>query len=185
MPRHEGYVGRGGAKLKLAIDVLALDLHGAVTADFGCNLGGFTDCMLQEGAVRVYAVDTGYGMLDWGLRNDDRVVVMERTNAMHVTLPEPVALVAVDVGWTKQRNILPSALQQLGDGGAVLSLLKPQYEADKRLVRRGRVAPEDFDLVVETCVADLRQRGFTIEQIIPLPHDRKRKNREAILVVRP
>jgi 23S rRNA (cytidine1920-2'-O)/16S rRNA (cytidine1409-2'-O)-methyltransferase len=185
MPRHEGYVGRGGAKLKRAIDSLALDLHSAVAADFGCNLGGFTDCMLQEGAVRVYAVDTGYGMLDWGLRNDDRVVVMERTNAMHVELPEPVTLVAVDVGWTKQRNILPSALRQLGEGGLVLSLLKPQYEADRRLVRRGRVAPEDFEAVVETCVDDLGQRGFSVEQVIPLPHDRKRKNCEAILVVRP
>ncbi|MHC4480407.1 MAG: SAM-dependent methyltransferase, partial [Planctomycetota bacterium] len=123
------FVGRGGEKLEFALDQLRLGVSGLLAADFGCNVGGFTDCFLHRGARRVYAVDTGYGMLAWKLRQDERVVVMERTNAMHVELPEPVDVVAVDVGWTKQRYILPNALKRLDAHGSVLSLLKPQYEA--------------------------------------------------------
>ncbi|MDP6438007.1 MAG: SAM-dependent methyltransferase, partial [Candidatus Brocadiia bacterium] len=115
LARKEGqrYVGRGGEKLKAAIDELGLALRGVVAADFGCNVGGFTDCLLQEGAARVYAVDTGYGALEWKLRTDERVIAMERTNAMHVQLPEPAQVIAVDVAWTRQHHILPNALRQL------------------------------------------------------------------------
>ena len=179
------YVGRGGHKLKRAIDELGLDLRGAVAADFGCNIGGFTDCMLREGAARVYAVDTGYGMLAWKLRTDERVVAMERTNAMHVGLPEPVDIVAVDVAWTKQRNILPAAVRCLKPGGTILSLFKPQYEAERDRVRRGRVAPEDFDVVLDATLADLAARGLAVERVVRLPQERRRKNIEAILMLRP
>ncbi len=134
MREGQRYVGRGGEKLKCAVDRLGLDLGGLVGADLGCNIGGFTDCMLQEGVLRVYAVDTGYGMLAWKLRQDERVVVMERTNAMHVELPERVGVVTVDVGWTRQRHILPHALELCAPGGIVLSLFKPQYEAAPELV---------------------------------------------------
>ena len=84
-----------------------------VCADLGSNTGGFVDCLLRRGAIKVYSIDTGYGVLDWKLRKDPRVVVMERTNAMHAELPEKVALITIDVAWTKQRNILPAARRML------------------------------------------------------------------------
>ena len=169
--------------MKYAIDRLGVDVRGLVAADFGCNIGGFTDCLLKDGARRVYAVDTGYGALHWKLRNDDRVVVMERMNAMHVALPERVDLVAVDVGWTRQRHILPSALRQLKEGGAVLSLFKPQYEADTPLVRRGIVAPEDFQSVLDTCLAHLKGMGIVAESVVRLPSRKGTKNQECILYI--
>jgi 23S rRNA (cytidine1920-2'-O)/16S rRNA (cytidine1409-2'-O)-methyltransferase len=155
-----------------------------VCADFGCNIGGFTDFMLHEGAVRVYAVDTGYGMLEWKLRQDDRVEVMERTNAMHAELPEQVDVLTIDTAWTCQRNILPNALRQVKPDGLILSLFKPQYEADRDLVHRGKVAVEDWHTVLEATLEDLRARGIPVEQVIELPHKRKSKNKEAILVIR-
>lgn len=179
------YVGKGGEKLKFAIDALGLDVCGAVAADFGCNIGGFTDCLLQEGAVRVYAVDTGYGMLEWKLRQDQRVVVMERTNAMHVALPEPMDVIAVDVAWTRQRHILPHALTQTAPDGMVLSLFKPQYEADRRLVRRGVVAPEHFDEIMQAALEELEGMGIPVSSVVKLPHARPSKNPEAILHVIP
>lgn len=162
-----------------------MELDGATAADFGCNIGGFTDCLLQEGAARVYAVDTGYGMLAWKLRQDPRVVVLERTNAMHVELPEPVDLVAVDVGWTRQRHILPNALGQVKPDGLILSLFKPQYEAERPMVRRGHVAPDDFDEVLGGTLNDLVGRGIRVRRVVELPRERKRKNPEAFLVIHP
>jgi len=160
-------------------------MRGAVGADFGCNVGGFTDCLLQEGAARVYAVDTGYGMLAWKLRRDERVVVMERTNAMHVELPEPVDVVVIDVGWTPQRRILPAALRQGKPDGVILSLFKPQYEAPADLVRRGRVSPEDFGPVLRNVLQELKGRGILVREVVALPQERESKNPEAFLYVRP
>lgn len=182
---HKGpYVGRGGEKLKYAIDNLNLDLTGTVAADFGCNIGGFTDCMLQEGARKVYAVDTGYGMLEWKLRKDDRVEVMERTNAMHVDLPETVDLVTIDVAWTQQRHILPNALDQLGATGFILSLFKPQYEADSSLVHRGVVDHDDFDVVLRQTLDELSSQGLHVHEVVRLPHEKQSKNREGVLHIR-
>src|SRR5690349_10406174 len=124
------FVSRAGLKLDHALAVFGIDVADLICCDFGSNTGGFVDCLLQRGAAKVYAVDTGYGVLEWKLRKDPRVVVMERTNAMHVTLPEPVALVTIDVAWTKQRNILPSARRILTPAGRVVTLIKPHYEAE-------------------------------------------------------
>ena len=177
------YVGRGGEKLKYAIDRLGLHVSGATAADFGCNIGGFTDCLLQEGTRRVYSVDTGYGALDWNLRNDERVVVMERTNAMHVKLPEPMDIVTIDVAWTRQHNILPNALRQLGTDGVILSLLKPQYEATHGLVRAGVVAEGDFDAVLRSTLAGLEEMDIKVREVLMLPHERESKNPEAFLYI--
>ena len=155
-----------------------------MAADFGCNVGGFTDCLLRAGARRVYAVDTGYGMLAWKLRQDERVVVMERTNAMHVELPEPADIVTVDVAWTPQRRILPNALRNAAEGGLVLSLFKPQYEAPREMVHRGRVAAEDFDAVLTAALGGLAAAGIAVHDVVRLPHERKSKNLEAFLLVR-
>lgn len=133
-----GYVGRGGEKLAWALSHFDVEVEGRICCDLGSNVGGFVDCLLQRGARRVYSVDTSYGTLAWTLRNDPRVVVMERTNALHVELPEGVDLVTCDVGWTKQARVLPHARGLLGEGGRILSLLKPQYEAEREEMHRGR-----------------------------------------------
>src|SRR5437588_11102724 len=103
------FVSRAGQKLEHALVNFGIDVSGLTCADLGSNVGGFVDCLLQRGAAKVYAIEKGYGVLEWKLRKDPRVIVMERTNAMHVVLPEPVALVTIDVAWTRQRNILPAA----------------------------------------------------------------------------
>ncbi len=177
-------MGRGGEKLKFALDHWELIVRGCAAADFGCSIGGFTDCLLQEGASRVYAVDTGYGMLDWKLRQDERVVVMERTNAMHVELPEAVDGVTIDVAWTRQRYILPNALEQCEAGGWVLSLFKPQYEAPEELVRDGRIVPGEFRGVLEEALEELKEMGIAVRDVVRLPHERKAKNPEAFLYIR-
>ena len=126
------FIGRAGQKLQTALEAFGIDVRGKVCADFGCNVGGFTDCLLRRGALRVYAVDTGYGQLAWRLRKDQRVVVMERTNALHCRIPEPVDLVTIDVAWTPQTLIVPAAMRWLKPGsGMIVSLLKPHYELAK------------------------------------------------------
>ena len=125
------FVSRAGEKLDAALEAFRLDVSGLVCADFGCNVGGFTDCLLRRGAAKVYAVDTGYGALAWRLRRDERVAVLERTNALHADPPEPVALITIDVAWTPQERIVTGALRWLGPGGRIVSLLKPHYELAK------------------------------------------------------
>src|SRR5579871_1843402 len=125
------FVSRAGLKLEFALDAWNIDVRGKICADLGSNVGGFVDCLLQRGAAKVYAVEKGYGVLEWNLRKDPRVAVFERTNAMHVMLPEPVELVTIDVAWTRQKNILPSAARLLAPGGRIVTLVKPHYEAEK------------------------------------------------------
>lgn len=166
------YVSRGGLKLRHALDVFGIDPTGWTCADLGCSTGGFVDCMLQAGAARVYAVDTAYGELAWKLRNDPRVVVMERSNALHTHPPQPtpgidpVRLVSVDLSWTRQALAIPAALRWLGQWldhggdassrGVIISLIKPHYEISKaELARLGTkgVLPEEVALLVtdEVC----------------------------------
>ncbi len=121
------FVGRAGDKLDAALAAFAVDVGGWVCADFGCNVGGFTHCLLSRGAARVYAVDTGYGALAWTLRQDSRVVVMERTNALYTEPPEPVDLVAIDVAWTPQKLIFPAARKWPKPGGIIVSLPQAHY----------------------------------------------------------
>ncbi len=128
------FVSRAGEKLCSAISKFQISLDHMICADLGCSTGGFTDCLLQNGATRVYSVDTGYGVLDWKLRNDPRVVVMERTNAMHLQLPELVDFASIDVGWTLQKLILPQTLTLLREGGEIVTLVKPHYELKKPVV---------------------------------------------------
>jgi 23S rRNA (cytidine1920-2'-O)/16S rRNA (cytidine1409-2'-O)-methyltransferase len=150
------YVTRAGHKLAFALDAFGIDVEDAVVADLGSHAGGFVDCLLQRGARRVFAVDTCYGTLDWGLRNDPRVVVMERRNALHLRLPEPVDGVTVDVGWTPQRRVLPRAVALVRDGGWIVSLVKPQYEARPSERTGGVVDPAKAQPVCERVLAELR-----------------------------
>src|SRR3954471_4903391 len=114
------FASRAGLKLDHALTVFQIDVSGLTCADLGSNVGGFVDCLLRRGAAKVYAVEKGYGVLEYRLRKDPRVVVMERTNAMHVTLPEPVDIVTIDVAWTRQKNILPAARKLLKPAGTAI-----------------------------------------------------------------
>ncbi|RMF29763.1 MAG: TlyA family RNA methyltransferase [Chloroflexi bacterium] len=137
------YVSRGGIKLEAALQQFRLDVTGMVCADVGASTGGFTDCLLQHGAARVYAIDVGYGQLAWKLRRDPRVVVMERVNARYLeSLPEPVDLVTVDVSFISLRLILPQVRRWLKPNGHLIPLIKPQFEAGPRHVGKGGIVKD-------------------------------------------
>jgi 23S rRNA (cytidine1920-2'-O)/16S rRNA (cytidine1409-2'-O)-methyltransferase len=178
------FVSRAGLKLDHALSAFALDVSGLVCADFGSNTGGFVDCLLKRGAAKVYAIDTGYGVLDWKLRNDTRVVVMERTNAIHVELPEPVRLVTIDVAWTKQRIILPAARRVLDPDGLVLTLVKPHYEADAKMLRKGVLPFEQLEQVVASVEKDIRAGGFQIVNRTDSPIQGAKGNREVLMLLK-
>ncbi len=134
------YVSRGGEKLAGAVEAFGLDFNGLVCADIGASTGGFTDCMLQNGAVKVYAIDVGNGILHWKLRQDDRVVVMEGTNARNVaSLPEPVTFVSVDASFISLKIMLPVFKHWYPEeGGTAVVLVKPQFEAGRKLAAKGK-----------------------------------------------
>ena len=179
------FASRAGQKLEHALTAFDIDLTGRTCADLGSNVGGFVDCLLQRGAAKVYAIDTGYGALDWKLRNDPRVVVMERTNAMHATLPEPVSLVTIDVAWTKQRLILPAARRLLTIDGDVVTLIKPHYEAEPGLLRKGVLPVENLDAVVEKVKYDIGQTGFDLRRTVRSPIKGTGGNVELLAWLRP
>ena len=139
------FVSRGGEKLEAALEAFGLDVSGWVCADVGASTGGFTDCLLQRGAAKIYAIDVGKGILHWKLRNDPRVVVMEETNARFVeSLPEPVSLVTVDASFISLRILLPvikkwdfAERKKKEERGGIIALIKPQFEAGKKDVSRG------------------------------------------------
>ncbi len=163
------FASRAGQKLAHALRSFGIDVTGKTCADLGCSTGGFTDCLLQSGAAKVYAVDTGYGVLDWKLRKDPRVIVMERTNAMHVHLDEPVDWVTIDVAWTRQRRILPAAKRLLAKNGRVITLVKPHYEADAAILRGGVLPTDRLDEVLAAVAVDVQAAGFSVVQTIPSP----------------
>ena len=125
------YASRGGLKLEAALDAFSLDPAGLTCVDLGCSVGGFTDCLLQRGAARVFAVDTAYGQLAWKLRNDERVTVMERSNALYTAPAAACGLAVADLGWTRQERLVPVALDWLEPGGRIITLVKPHYEAGR------------------------------------------------------
>ena len=136
------YVSRGGLKLAHALDHFRIDPAGKVALDVGASTGGFTDVLLQRGAARVYAVDVGHGQLDWRLRNDPRVVVLEKINARHLSrehVPEPVDLVVCDVSFISLELALPPALALASPGASLIALIKPQFEVGKGQVGKGGV----------------------------------------------
>jgi len=156
------YVSRGGLKLRHALDEFNLNVTGLTCADLGASTGGFTDCLLQAGAARVYAVDTAYGEFAWKLRNDPRVTVMERTNALHATPAEGgVDLVVVDLGWTPQRLLVPIALSWLRPGGRILSLVKPHYEDPKlaKAATKGILTDAEGEAITQRVVETMPTLG--------------------------
>lgn len=168
------YVSRGGLKLEKAVSAFGLMLTGAVCMDVGASTGGFTDCMLQNGAQKVYAVDVGYGQLAWDLRNDPRVVNLERTNARYLTreqVPEPVDFMSVDVSFISLTLILPAARPLLAEGGRAVCLIKPQFEAGRGKVgKKGVVRDKAVHReVIEKIVGFALQGGFSVEGLTYSP----------------
>jgi 23S rRNA (cytidine1920-2'-O)/16S rRNA (cytidine1409-2'-O)-methyltransferase len=140
------FVSRGGLKLAGALDAFGFDPAGLIVADFGASTGGFTDCLLQRGASRVYAIDVGYGQLHPTLRRDERVVVMERTNARHLVsgaLPEPLDLVVIDASFISLAKLLPAARALLSLGGEVVAMVKPQFEVGRERLGKGGVVRDE------------------------------------------
>ena len=169
------YVSRGGLKLEKAVERWPIRLEGAVCADIGSSTGGFTDCMLQRGAEKVYAVDSGYNQLDWRLRSDPRVVCMERTNARYLTkeqIPEPLDFASIDVSFISLKLILPALRPLMAENGQVVALVKPQFEAGrekvgkKGVVRDSAVHQEVLEhFLVHADEADFSVKGLTFSPI--------------------
>jgi 23S rRNA (cytidine1920-2'-O)/16S rRNA (cytidine1409-2'-O)-methyltransferase len=179
------FVSRAGLKLDHALSAFAIPVTGLTCADLGCNTGGFVDCLLQHGAARVYAIDTGYGVLDWKLRNDPRVVVMERTNAMHATLPELVSVVTIDVAWTRQRNILPPARRLLAPNGCAITLIKPHYEAQPSQLRKGILPEALLEPILDLVKSDIAASGFDLIATAQSPIKGGKGNIEVLAHLRP
>ncbi len=166
------FASRAGEKLDHALKEFQIDVTSLICADFGASVGGFVDCLLQHGAQKVYAVETGYGELAWKLRNNPQVVVMEKTNAMHVVLPEKMDLITNDTSWTKQEKIIPNILANLKEDGRIITLIKPHYEADQRQLQKGKLDDETAEMVAKAVYGNLQHRfpivgmGFTKSPIV-------------------
>ena len=176
------YVSRGGLKLRRALDAFesdefGLDVAGLWCADLGCSTGGFSDCLLQAGADRVYSVDTAYGELAWKVRTDERVVVMERSNAVHTEVPGEVIerggvdLVVIDLGWTAQAKAIPAALRWVRDAsGRIISLIKPHYEVSKDELGEGGVLdPSRAEAMTEEVLAAMPGLGVRVLGCVESP----------------
>jgi 23S rRNA (cytidine1920-2'-O)/16S rRNA (cytidine1409-2'-O)-methyltransferase len=183
------YVSRGGVKLAAGLEAFRLDPAALVCLDVGASTGGFTDCFLQRGAAKVYAVDVGYGQLDAKLRNDPRVVVREKVNARSISrehVPEPVALAAIDVSFISARLILPAVAALIAKGGAVVVLVKPQFEAGRTEVGKGGIVrSEDVRRRVVAEAEDFGRRlGLEWIGSIPSPIRGARGNEEFLVAFR-
>ena len=181
----EPFVSRGGRKLARALDHFAVAVEGLVCLDAGASTGGFTDCLLQRGAERVYAIDVGYGQLDYGLRNDPRVVVMERTNARQLTpedIPERCDLATFDLSFISLTKVVPAVARLVRSGGRLITLIKPQFEVGKGRVGKGGVVRDDVlrkKVIVER-IDDLEAIGLTCQGWIDSPITGARGNLEAL-----
>lgn len=188
------FVSRGGVKLQSAIENFQLKINGLVCLDVGSSTGGFVDCLLQAGAAKVYALDTCYGELAWKLRNDPRVVVMERTNILHLeSLPEQtspegsrrVDLITIDAGWTKLELILPIIRKFLKPGGQIIALLKPHYQANKRDLVKGVLAEIKSKEVKDQVIQSIKELGFSVDDVVDSPILGGAGNKEFLLEIRP
>lgn len=168
------FVSRGGEKLAAALDQFSLCVSGQICADVGASTGGFTDCLLQYGAEKVYAIDVGYGLLDWKLREDERVVVMERTNARYLyQLPEPVTVITMDASFISLKKLLPVSVNWFSsDGGDTVALVKPQFEAQREEAAAGEGVIRDEAIrrrVLKEVVHDAQEMGYEVKGIFPSP----------------
>lgn len=173
MTESNPYVSRGGLKLEHALRTFGIDVSGLTCVDMGCSTGGFTDCLLRHGAAIVYAVDTGYGVLDYRLRTNDRVTVMERCNVLHAEVPRRVDLAVIDLGWTPQRRSVGVALTWLDPGGTAVTLIKPHYELTspekKELLHDGRLSPADAERMLPRVLSEIEALSVEVVETTRSP----------------
>jgi 23S rRNA (cytidine1920-2'-O)/16S rRNA (cytidine1409-2'-O)-methyltransferase len=184
------YVSRGGLKLEKGIEEWGIDCKDAVCMDMGASTGGFTDCMLQHGARKVYAIDVGYGQLDYKLRTDDRVVNMEKTNIRYLDtylIEEPIDLVSIDVSFISLSHMLPVAAKVLSDEGLVFCLVKPQFEAGKEQVGKGGIVRDSkvHEEVIEKVMGYAEDNDLYPQELSYSPIKGSKGNIEYILLLSP
>ena len=183
------FVSRGGLKLDKAVKTFPIDLNGRVCADVGASTGGFTDVMLKNGAKHVFSIDVGYGQLDWSLRNDPRVTVMERTNARFMTpdwFPEPVTFASIDVSFISLRLILPPLYASMAEEGEVVALIKPQFEAGRAEIGKNGVVRDAavHERVIREMLLFANQTGFEVAGLSFSPITGPKGNIEFLLYMR-
>ena len=182
------YVSRGGLKLESALKTFHFDVRGFVCMDVGASTGGFTDCLLQHGAECVYAVDVGYGQLAWTLRQDKRVVVIERTNIRYIkpeAISHPIDLITIDVSFISLKIVIPSVMNFLKKTGKIIALIKPQFEAGKGKVGKGGVIrdPEIHQEVIDDLKQFFTSVGLTYKEIVDSPILGPKGNKEFLAML--
>ena len=180
------FVSRGGLKLEAALKSIPVSVMGLTCLDIGASTGGFTDCLLQYGAAKVYAVDVGYGQFDWALRQDVRVKVIERTNIRQLpyeVINEKMDIVVADTSFISLKVVIPAAEKFMRDNTLVLALIKPQFEAGKQNVGKGGVVkdPEIRKLVIKDLKVFFKERGYLVNQVVPSPISGPKGNKEYII----
>jgi 23S rRNA (cytidine1920-2'-O)/16S rRNA (cytidine1409-2'-O)-methyltransferase len=180
------YVSRSGDKLAAALDAFQIDPKGTIGLDVGCSTGGFTDCLLQRGATRIYAVDVGYGQFEWRLRQDSRVILLERTNIRYVdrtAVPEPIDLAVIDVSFISLTLVLPAVVPLLNRAAVIVALVKPQFEVGKGQVGRGGIVRDDVqrEAVTEKVIHCATQLGFQLKGVLDSPVIGRKGNREILV----
>ncbi|MCD6319809.1 MAG: TlyA family RNA methyltransferase [Candidatus Desulfofervidaceae bacterium] len=180
------YVSRGGLKLEAALQTFQIVLTNKVAMDIGASTGGFTDCLLQHGAKKVYAIDVGYGLLDWQLRQDKRVIPIERQNIRYLpreAIPEPIDIITIDVSFISLRKVIPKGKEFLKSRGELIALIKPQFEVGKGEVGKGGIVrDENKRQQVVKEISDFCERlGFEVKGVIPSPILGTKGNQEYLL----
>lgn len=180
------FVSRGGFKLDYALEQFGIDVKGTIVADIGASTGGFTDCMLKQGANRVYAVDVGYGQLDYRLRQDSRVIVMDRVNARNTPdIPEKLDLIVIDVSFISTQKIIPAVAGLLKDKGSMIVLVKPQFEAKRNEVGKGGIIrrSEIHARVLGRFVKWVTDNGYRLKGLVGSPIEGASGNREFLALI--
>jgi 23S rRNA (cytidine1920-2'-O)/16S rRNA (cytidine1409-2'-O)-methyltransferase len=182
------YVSRGGLKLKGSLDYFSIDVKGAVCADIGASTGGFTDCLLQHGAQKVYAIDVAYGQLDWKLRQDERVVVLERFNARNITkkqVPEYIDLAAIDASFISLQKLIPPLLPLFKEKISIIALIKPQFEIAKGKIGQGGVVREKkfHDEVIDATISFLETMNLKSSGVTESPITGPKGNKEFLIYI--
>lgn len=180
------FVSRAGEKLAAGLDAFSIDPRGVIAMDVGCSTGGFTDCLLQRGAARVYAVDVGYGLIHWKLRQDARVVLLERMNIRYIDrshVPEPIDLAVIDVSFISLTLVLPSVASLLCDRGRIVALVKPQFEVGKGQVGPGGIVRDDAQrrTSAEKVISSAARLGFQAAGVLDSPVEGRKGNREILV----
>jgi len=180
------FVSRAGEKLAAALDAFSIDPRGVTAVDVGCSTGGFTDCLLQRGTKRVYAVDVGYGLIHWKLRHDPRVVLLERMNIRYIDrshIPEPIDLAVIDVSFISLTLVLPTVASLLCDRGQIVALVKPQFEVGKGQVGAGGIVRDEVQrrTSAEKVIAAAARLGFQEAGVLDSPVEGRKGNREILV----